>query len=106
MASTDKEESDRAKNYRYLYGRDGEEKVKYEIPELPLEDKIASVRKVVCKNWKKAEVKNPVLSVTVNAVAMWYYVYLRKKLKRLGKRQDYHYQVINEVDRTTLVGPS
>ncbi len=66
MASTGKDESDPTKNYRYLYGRGSEEKVKYEIPQLLLEDKISSVRKLLCRNWKKVQVLLAMVSTNNN----------------------------------------
>ena len=57
MARDQKGQTNRSKNYRYLYGRDEDEKeIEYEVTRLPLEEKIAVIRRATTKNWKYVQV--------------------------------------------------
>ena len=50
------EQKETAGKFKFMYGRGDEKAVKYEICELPMQNKVATVRRAVSKNWNYVQV--------------------------------------------------
>jgi len=54
---------DIAEKYTFIYGREDEKKVEYEVCELPMQNKVATVRRIVSKNWNYLQVYSLILGM-------------------------------------------